>query len=342
MLGTGCWGGATPASSIQHPGPGLESLTRALLGRNLPRATVVHSSPQPDPDSNAPPDRAASDAAADGRHAWRAFRPGQAAPGDLHRPGRRRGHAAVFSRSAGRSHALPFRPARHRQHQPPGRGRDRARDPADPHQHQEFPRRQRLGDGPGGALPGDAGRHRGVEPDELGVRDLFSGTQAGPQRHGRLGAGAGCAGGDRVHGHGALSATVPAAPAPAPSLATATVKTSIVGVVLMAVVVVLVQLIEPLRAGKFYPVGATLAGGVTGYLFARAARASSTLGQLKGGALCAALAGGLGTLAAALLGQLPLQNVIIAAITNAVAGSLGALAGLLHLRVSGKRQAASR
>ena len=140
-----------------------------------------------------------------------------------------------------------------------------------------------------------------------------------------------------MHRHGALSATVPAAPAAAPSLATATVKTSIVGVVLMAVVVVLAQLIEPLRAGKFYPVGATLAGGCTGYLFARAARASATLRQLGGGALCAALAGALGTLAASLLGQLPLQNVIIAAITNAVAGATGAALGALQLRLNGKR-----
>ena len=140
-----------------------------------------------------------------------------------------------------------------------------------------------------------------------------------------------------MHRHGALSATVPAAPAPAPSLATATVKTSIVGVVLMAVVVVLVQLIEPLRAGKFYPVGATLVGGFTGYLFTRAARASATLRQLRGGALCAALAGVLGTLAASLLGQLPFQNVIIAALTNAVAGATGAALGALQLRLSGKR-----
>ena len=140
-----------------------------------------------------------------------------------------------------------------------------------------------------------------------------------------------------MHGHGALSATVLAPAAPAPSLATATVKTSIVGVVLIAVLVVLVQLIEPLRAGKFYPVGATLAGGVTGYLFARAARTAPTLRQLRGGALCAALAGALGTLAAALLGQLPLQNVIIAALTNAVAGTAGVLIGRLHFKVSGKQ-----
>jgi hypothetical protein len=138
-----------------------------------------------------------------------------------------------------------------------------------------------------------------------------------------------------VHGHGALSATVPAAQpqAQARSLTTATVKTGIVGVVLMAILVVLVQLVEPLRAGKFYPVGATLAGGFTGYLFGRAARTAPTLRLIRGGAFCAALAGAVGTLAAALLGQLPLQNVAIAAITNAVAGATGAALGLLHLRL---------
>lgn len=136
-----------------------------------------------------------------------------------------------------------------------------------------------------------------------------------------------------MHGHGALSAAAPAAPAPARSLATATAKTSIVGVVLMAILVVLVQFIEPLRAGKFYPVGATVAGGFTGYLFARAARASAPLRRIGGGAFCAAVAGAVGTLAASLLGQLPFQNLLIAAATNAVAGATGAALGALHLRL---------
>ncbi|HSE50986.1 MAG TPA: hypothetical protein VLB00_02295 [Gemmatimonadales bacterium] len=140
-----------------------------------------------------------------------------------------------------------------------------------------------------------------------------------------------------MHGHGALSAAVPAAPAPGRSVANATLKASIVGVVLMAILVVLVQLIEPLQAGKFYPVGATLVGGLTGYLFARAARTSPTIRQVRGGAVCAAIAGALGTAAASLLGQLPLQNVVIAGLTNAVAGTAGALAGRLHLRVSGRQ-----
>ena len=136
-----------------------------------------------------------------------------------------------------------------------------------------------------------------------------------------------------MHGHGALSAAVPAAPAPARSIATATLKTSIVGGVLMAVLVVLVHFIEPLRAGKFYPVGATLAGGFTGYLFARAARASPTLRRIGGGAFCAGLAGAVGTVAASLLGQLPPQNVVIAALTSGVAGATGAALGALQLRL---------
>jgi hypothetical protein len=140
-----------------------------------------------------------------------------------------------------------------------------------------------------------------------------------------------------VHGHGALSAVVPASPVPARSGATATVKTSLVGLVLMAILVLLVHLIEPLRAGKFFPVGATLAGSLTGFLFARAARASGMARQLRGGAFCAALAGAVGTLGFALLGHLPLQNVVIAGLTNAVAGALGALLGLAHLTGRGTR-----
>ena len=136
-----------------------------------------------------------------------------------------------------------------------------------------------------------------------------------------------------MHGHGALSAAVSAAPAPAPSVATATLKTSIVGVVLMAILVVLMQLLEPLRAGKVYPVGATLAGGFTGYLFARAARSSPAVRRIGGGAFCATLAGAVGTAAAVLLGQLPLQNVVIAAVTNGVAGATGAALGALQLRL---------
>ena len=139
-----------------------------------------------------------------------------------------------------------------------------------------------------------------------------------------------------MHGHGALSAAVPATPAPARSVASATLKSSIVGTALMALLVVLVQVLEPLRAGKFYPVGATLAGLLTGFLFARAARTAPLGRQIRGGAFCAALAGMIGTLAAGLLGQLPLQNLAIAAITNAVAGTAGALLGRLHLRARGE------
>ncbi len=133
-----------------------------------------------------------------------------------------------------------------------------------------------------------------------------------------------------MHGHGALTAV--AAPAAAPSVATARLKTTIVGAVLMGLLVLLVHLIEPLQAGNFYPVGATLAGALTGFLFARAARNTRFSLQLRGGASCAALTGALGTLGFALLGHLPLQNVLIAGMTGAVAGATGALLGALSVR----------
>lgn len=135
-----------------------------------------------------------------------------------------------------------------------------------------------------------------------------------------------------MHGHGALSSVAAPAPAAAPSVATARLKTTIVGAVLMGLLVLLVHLIEPLQDGNFYPVGATLAGALTGFLFARAARDSRFSLQLQGGAWCAALTGALGTLVFALLGHLPLQNVLIAGITCAVAGATGALLGALSVR----------
>ncbi len=135
-----------------------------------------------------------------------------------------------------------------------------------------------------------------------------------------------------MHGHGALSSVATPAPAAAPSVARARLKTTIVGAMLMGLLVLLVHLIEPLQAGKFYPVGATLAGALTGFLFARAARSTRFSMQLRGGASCAALTGALGTLGFALLGHLPLQNVLIAGVTGAVAGATGALLGALSVR----------
>jgi len=135
-----------------------------------------------------------------------------------------------------------------------------------------------------------------------------------------------------VHRHGALSSVAAPAPAAAPSVATARLKTTIVGAVLMGLLVLLVYLIEPLQAGNFYPVGATLAGALTGFLFARAARTVRFSLQIRGGAWCAALTGGLGTLGFALLGHLPLQHILIAGMTCAVAGAAGALLGALSVR----------
>ena len=135
-----------------------------------------------------------------------------------------------------------------------------------------------------------------------------------------------------MHGHGALTSVAGPAASIAPSSPRARLKTTIVGAVLMGLLVVLVHLIEPLQTGLFYPVGASLAGALTGFLFARAGRALRFAQQITGAAWCAGLTGGLGTLAFALLGHLPLQNIAIAGITCAVAGATGALLGALSLR----------
>lgn len=135
-----------------------------------------------------------------------------------------------------------------------------------------------------------------------------------------------------MHRHGALtSIAAPIQPA-APSAARARLKTLVVGSVLMALLVLLVHLVEPLQTGKFYPVGATLTGALTGFLYARAARATRFVLQIRGGAWCAALTGALGTLGFSLLGHLPLQNILIAGVTCAAAGALGALLGALSVR----------
>jgi hypothetical protein len=135
-----------------------------------------------------------------------------------------------------------------------------------------------------------------------------------------------------VHGHSALTSVAGPAGAGIPTASRARLKTTIVGTVLMGLLVLLVHLIEPLQTGVFYPVGATLAGAITGFLFARAARAMPFALQIKGGAWCAGLTGAIGTLAFALLGHLPLQNIVMAGLTSAAAGATGALLGALSVR----------
>ena len=112
-------------------------------------------------------------------------------------------------------------------------------------------------------------------------------------------------------------------------------KTLIVGTILMAVVVLAVHLIPPFQAGNLFPVAATLAGGLTGFLFARAAREAPPGRRLTRGAAIAGLTGALGALGFSALGYLPLQNLLIAGLTNAVAGAVGAALAPLVTRVRG-------
>jgi hypothetical protein len=135
-----------------------------------------------------------------------------------------------------------------------------------------------------------------------------------------------------VHGHGALST---AAVLPDPTVARhrrAAFKATVVGVVLQTLGSALVHLVPPLLAGKFYPLLATLTAGLTGFLFARAARGASPGRQLGGGALAAGAGGGAGAGLFAVLGHLPLELLPDAVITCSVAGALGAPLGRIRRR----------
>ena len=129
--------------------------------------------------------------------------------------------------------------------------------------------------------------------------------------------------------HGDRALTAPGADG-RPRLGRARFKTVVVGTALMGLLLVPIELIGALRAGNVYPVGATLVGALTGWLFGRAARTQPGFAQLRGAAWCAALVSALGTLGAVLLGHLPAQNIFIAAVTGAVAGGVGAVVNMMR------------
>jgi hypothetical protein len=112
-------------------------------------------------------------------------------------------------------------------------------------------------------------------------------------------------------------------------------KTLIVGTVLMVVVVLTVHLVPAFQAGNLFPVAASLAGALTGFLFARAAREAPPGRRLTRGAAIAGLTGALGALGFSALGYLPIQNLLIAGLTNAVAGAVGAGLSSLVTRARG-------
>jgi hypothetical protein len=102
---------------------------------------------------------------------------------------------------------------------------------------------------------------------------------------------------------------------------------------LQAAMVLLGLALPRLRQDNLYPIGGTLLALLTGGLLARWARGAPLPGMLWGGAGAAGLSSLLGMLLAALTSQaVSASNVLVASITGAVAGSLGAGVGRLVAR----------
>lgn len=130
-----------------------------------------------------------------------------------------------------------------------------------------------------------------------------------------------------MHGHASLSAVPAVADQAGARHRRAAFKSTVVGALLQILAALLIHLVPPFQAGNLYPVLATLASAITGFLFARAARGLSLGRHLRGGALAAGSSGILGTTLFAVLGHLSFQIVPIAVITCAVAGAVGAPLG---------------
>ena len=97
------------------------------------------------------------------------------------------------------------------------------------------------------------------------------------------------------------------------------------GTVMQVVMVLLGQFAPSLREGMLYPVAGTLIGLVTGWLSGRDNPAAG-LGKLAtNGGLAGAGAGVLGSLVSTALGQVPLDNALIAGGSTLVSGAIGGI-----------------
>lgn len=108
------------------------------------------------------------------------------------------------------------------------------------------------------------------------------------------------------------------------------------GGVLQAAMVLLGLALPTLRQDNLYPIGGTLLALLAGGLFAGWAPGASLSAALGKGALAGGISSLLGTLLAALTGQLPApaSTVLVASVTGCVAGGVGGGFGRLLRRQS--------
>jgi len=97
------------------------------------------------------------------------------------------------------------------------------------------------------------------------------------------------------------------------------------GTVMQVVMILIGQFMPSLQAGMLYPVAGTLIGLVTGWLAGKGTPAAG-LGTLAiNGGLAGAGAGVLGSLVSTALGQVPLDNALIAGGSTLVSGAIGGI-----------------
>lgn len=97
------------------------------------------------------------------------------------------------------------------------------------------------------------------------------------------------------------------------------------GTVMQVVMILIGQFMPSLRGGMLYPVAGTLIGLVTGWLSGKDNPAAG-LGKLAAnGGIAGAGAGILGSLVSTALGQVPLDNAVVAGGSTLVSGAIGGI-----------------
>lgn len=105
----------------------------------------------------------------------------------------------------------------------------------------------------------------------------------------------------------------------------ALVKATITGTLLQSAMVIIGHFVPSVAAS--FPIVGTAIGAVTGFLFSRWGGRPTRMASASGGALAGGVAGMLGTIISAALGDVPLATVGVATVSTVVSGLLGAAVG---------------
>jgi hypothetical protein len=104
-------------------------------------------------------------------------------------------------------------------------------------------------------------------------------------------------------------------------------RAAAVGALLQLAVAGLGHLIPAARDAGLFPFAGTTIGALAGLRFSRRARGVPIGTSLGRGAVAGGFGGALGALAAAFLGDLPANAILVAGVSTALAGAVGGLGG---------------